>query len=1380
LNKRIDVKDLAFYWNSKETASAFLRNNEYSDDEKKKSLKKGILRVGKLEGATPILMISLESNLKVKNMNKDYDDAEVPRYKLDLEFKPFNLIINHEQINQAVGLIEDFTAVIQNRKSKYETTFPTKEELAHETKAYKTVLKKILLNNESSDINWEQEIKGSKKKEEAEILKRGLLRLPNEVLIEASKKAILKTEKKKMLLRMGKKGKEGGLLGFFKRKGSQEPESLEEIIKLEEFFDSIIEENALFNDKCGTKGIIAQINVNMPVACVKLIYEKSQMELVAAFRNTALFFELSKTEEGEIQQFNFAIQGINISQTEQDIIFPILQKLENNENFKIFNISFTKKTLKESQHYTIKGGIQSIEFTFLPSFVIFLQKFINTTTNNLYRTSINDYALEKISDISKKVKQERERFIDRLSEYCVSITFSPSTILLPLEALKGEDSDCWVLGFGLSKIYTDTNIESESRNVNACNVDLNNLNVKYFDSLTTYRKSFKEEIKEENKIFSLISETSCGAKLKVMSIQQGSMEKEDTQITLSLSVGQVSIDLNPKIYARILAVKRCFDFSQEQELKEYLEVERQMIMKNCDALFKVFYKKKYEISNKWSQYIMVCSGLSLYLFKDPKDLRPAKHFLIKNATVNRASSHFEAENILIIKNKFEELRLAMETEKDIQKLEGLILKKNEDFIRTHLIATVNNTDLSDLSTEEDPDESKVSSSLALAEESYKMTFSLKLQGVALRLFNEELTLTNEVILKSFSLKTVPQDFCDTMNFSIKELTILDYYAKKEKETVRVLLTNKQLTKATTEEEDYIKFERISYTEAHPHFTQLSAEKEFSITANSLKINWIPDRIIYLINFFSKPISVYCEHKPASSPSINKQHFAKKNENNQLIKFYNANIKINNLSLTLVTRTSWLSLGLISLENINLGISSDKNSTSYKATFGGARILDLTGYQQDPHASQTPTPILVSCDKDKTCLKFSLESREKEYLAEIKSDKRSILSLEFDSVKLNLMLEPLSRIICYIFDYLLSFGITFGVNLEQRIEMAKSYLNPPRFTDFNLKVINSKLTFKPKPASKVHFELDFESINLHNEVTPNTSRILKEIPGLGNIHTETLHFEFSETKLVKVAEDKQKIELTQPFKLDILYESCPLFDEYLFASNIDRAKKYEYLDNTLTINCIISPVVLKISHEDYLDLMDCNMMNFAYVDKKESIYTLPLPVDPKIVVGHLPIPVNMTLAFDDFTVLLTDQERPLVRIIALSPHIRLKQDRSYEKCIELSFEQLYGSYFWIENKILMEKMLFGPKYIERPVQPLAIIEPCDAVLDPSVLHSVKSELYLMNSNTLQLNILGNAAGDIDVQVNFDSLKLFLKPLVIMRMGDFFLYGEPLNRDGRINS
>eukprot|EP00330_Aristerostoma_sp_ATCC50986_P004187 CAMPEP_0114583284 /NCGR_PEP_ID=MMETSP0125-20121206/7058_1 /TAXON_ID=485358 ORGANISM="Aristerostoma sp., Strain ATCC 50986" /NCGR_SAMPLE_ID=MMETSP0125 /ASSEMBLY_ACC=CAM_ASM_000245 /LENGTH=235 /DNA_ID=CAMNT_0001776669 /DNA_START=2119 /DNA_END=2826 /DNA_ORIENTATION=+ len=194
-------------------------------------------------------------------------------------------------------------------------------------------------------------------------------------------------------------------------------------------------------------------------------------------------------------------------------------------------------------------------------------------------------------------------------------------------------------------------------------------------------------------MITLMNDTKLLLSLKILNKNAQNVKSEDPEIDVLLNLDSINFNVDSDMLKHLIDIQYCFDFKQEKEFHEYLENEKQLIMKNSDGLFKVYYRDPFDISSEWNQYIMVCSGFYLYFFKNPTDLEATKNVFIKKASIKQDKENYDFPYVLKIKNKYEEVVIAMEDDSHLNKLINVVIKKNEEYNKNYLTINVQESDI---------------------------------------------------------------------------------------------------------------------------------------------------------------------------------------------------------------------------------------------------------------------------------------------------------------------------------------------------------------------------------------------------------------------------------------------------------------------------------------------------------------------------------------------------------------------------------------------------------------------------------------------------------------------------------------------------------------
>jgi len=1386
LLKRAQIKGLTFYWNSAEQTACFVTSENYNDNYRKKFLKENIQKADSNNSALQtILKISLESTLTFANINKETKDTE-PRYKIDIDLKPINLTLNSDQVNQMISLANYFTKMMLNRKKKYELPNLNYNQLTNEVYLFRTDLREFLLNCDDPEISFAEEIQNPKKKREAEFLLKPFSRLPNDEFSEAAKEIILKIEKKRILSMIEKKTtkKTGGYFGFWKSGEAEAAQTAEELKKIESYFDDFIKANSDQIGKDIEKGFLIQLNLNMSESSIFLIHGKSQQGMLAVSKDMKLQFELLKIDYDSIFNFGFSVNDIETyfiqkyPKSEHYKKTSIMKKtnLAQNKNLAAFSLK-RKYTFSETQKndlIEIEGEIQGTEFIFMPEILMVMKKFFTFKPS---KTDIADLAYEKMAEISKNAQNQIKTFIVEYSATLkVNIACNSVAIVLPLAEKLGENSDCWVINVEDCKIKTleKTSREEEKAEYNTFSYSLDRINVKYYETIAIYQ-DMKKSLALNNqytnkKVFSLLADTKFGIHAKVIANKDKIFE--DPDVILSVEIGPIVTDLNKTMVKRLLALKDCFDFSTEKEFNDYLETEKQLIMKNCDGLFKVFSEDPYDLSGKWSKYVMVSSGFYLYFFRDSQEVKPTRHLFIKRAKVTSDNTNFDYPNVLKIKTKFGEATIAMETEEDVKKLIQVIEKKNQEYAKASLSVQISEEELKETEALEKPKDINPNKQI--------VKMSLTLEGIGLRLYDEQYNLTDEALIKGLTLEFIQKSLSQTIIADLGDIYLTDYVAKRTHEEGNQILTSKPISDGQEiKTKDLIRFEFNIYQEMHPKFQENLVEKEFTLHINTLNLNWIPERMNYLMKFFTDPIRENIEEnntraseigvRPANliTIEVEKQFIARKTNKHETTTATKGLIKIKQVALTLTTRTSWIKLGSIYVKKLNMNVSIDKDKTNLKGTLANIQVFDLTNYPQSNLSSAISPQELVGVGKKESLLSFDVELREEQYIKKQENSVNIVANVELNSAKINYIHQPVMRIVDYVANFMLGFEFGVYTDLKKRVENAIKTTSTPRFMDLNVKINHPVIILKSRADAPVQFELDLGQIIVKNSVKKDTARILKPIQNLENLFAETFDVQTSEIRFTKmVGGTSESTELTG-FKLSLLCERCLWDKETVLAYGIPVEEWHLYIDNSFKINASLTPVLIKINQKDYLDLMDCILDNVVFDDGRDSDYHLEEELGTELNILNTPTPIDFSLNINNLSIVLFDQiiNFPIGNIIALGATISFKKDRLQNKKVQFSAFDLKGDYFESEKSgVIYERTLLGQKLEEKSFDFKEIGQTLSDISAASLNEAIKNGES--NEKNVTIDVLIESNKNQEIECRIKEIKLMLILGIILRLKDFF--------------
>ena len=1382
LFKKLVVKDISLYWKANESSTSFISTSPCTKEEKKVFLKEMIFRKGDVQITQPILSLSLESQLVLKNLNKETNGE--PRYKLDIDLKPIDVTLDNQQMNQMISTMNSIARAEREGKRQLKEFILNASEDEEESLLFKQNLTEFLLSIEDSEFKWKDELANPKRREISDQIKGHLSKLSNQTLSAISREVIIKDEKRRLIQKMEKKVVSKGFFSFFKS-AAKEKEENEELNKVAGYFDAFIQENEKISQNI-MKGFVFEINLRFSEASIFLLDAKS-LEfhgLLLTINDTRLKVQYHNHQEYDLARIEFLIKDIKLS-IQKDALrqsahkeITILAKYDSSNKKDFASLLFEMKNYSEgSKAIDIKGNIQGTELTFLPELVIGARKFLNFDKDK--DDNVIDLAYEKMNNMSKNAQDQFKSVLDEFSStITVSLTWDLFNVIVPLDPSANRNSDSWILAINGFNVYTDPDAsKGESQLYDNLKLELNSINIKYFEKVSTYlsQKSCFPNQPEIKAMFPLMDDTKIITELKVMRKMLKHNNEDNPPFILSFFIGNIAVNLNNLFYNKILELQKCFDFSKEKVLNEYLEIKKNAILQDSEGTFTVYFRENDKISNGWEKYTVISSGFDLFFYKNQNDLEAVKSFFTKNARVTIDKETYDSPNILKLNNQVEEIVISMETENDLNNLVEIIQNKNKEYKDENLSTTIAFEELQSI-IEKDKESINYNN----------ITFKLNMvfEGLHLDLYEEFETKLNQISLYHLSIDSTLKDFDQTLKIQLASLSIVDYTLKLENnQPIQILSSNSEAINPLDNENGLITIGARFLQEGHPDFRKLLNEKEVNVLFNSLSINYIPERVYFLMDFFLKPLSPKAaENNNSRRNSISsnnsnvdleeeqidtgKQYINKKADNKEEVRFIVGVVKVNELSLTLYTQISHIKLAKATLQNLATDIVVDKNALSCKGSLKNMQVFDLTNYQQGQMSTEIVPYELIGIEKGSSVLEFEFTQRHEKYMKELKTDVENVINLNINSIRVNYINEPILRIANYFTNFILDFNFAEIKSFEQKMDQAIKQIRKPRFNNLNISINHPKVILKAKPHSQVYFELDVDTINVTNKVSKNTERILQKVPSLTYVFAETYKIILSDIVLTKKTIEGKSVWLSNSFKLDLDFERCLWENEYILANQINQDEQSSILDNGFYLKGGATPIFVKFNQEDYLDIMDTVNYNLTFEDMKDSQYH----IEPEEILNSKYVtPIHMELKFEYIAAIAMDQivRSPLTKAVALSTFIGFNRDRKNYQSVKIMIKKLIANYYEqnIESSYYIEKTLVGHSYIERET-PMKDEESVIEIFKPEIIEQERKELESHKDTLIDIDYKKYVNQDKEMVLDIKHLACFLNLQVLLRLKDFF--------------
>jgi len=577
--------------------------------------------------------------------------------------------------------------------------------------------------------------------------------------------------------------------------------------------------------------------------------------LLLTFSDTRLKLQYHNHQDHDLGRVEFLIKDVRFS-IQKDALrqsahkeITVLTKYDPSSKQDFASLLFEmKKYAAGNNTIDLKGNLQGTELTFLPELVVGAKKFLNFDENQEEDNAI-DRAYEKMVDMSKNAQEQFKSVLDEFSStISISLTWNLFHVVVPLNPNANKNSDCWILAIKDFNIYTDPDSKEENSQIikyDNLKLELGSINVKYIEKVSNYielKQNSSNQVAENKQIFPLLEDTKIVTELKVLRKMLKRKSEETPAFIVNFNVGNIAVNLNNLFYKKMIELQKCFDFSQEKDLNEILEIEKNKILQNSEGSYTIYFKENEKIHNGWEEYTMINSGFYLYFYKNQTDLEAAKTFFTKKAKLIIDKETYDFPNILKLDNQLEEIVIALETENDLKTLFEAIVNKNQEFIEDDLNVNVELEDLQSVVVvkEENP----------VNYNHITLRLNVVFEGLSLDIFEQFDTKLNKVSLSHLGIEFLLRDFDQIMKIQLTSISIIDYTIRSaDCQEIQILSSCSE--SQLVNQNDLITIDARFIGERHPDFQKNLNEKELSLLFNSLSINYIPERIYFLMNFFCK-------------------------------------------------------------------------------------------------------------------------------------------------------------------------------------------------------------------------------------------------------------------------------------------------------------------------------------------------------------------------------------------------------------------------------------------------------------------------------------------------------------------------------------------------
>ena len=324
----------------------------------------------------------------------------------------------------------------------------------------------------------------------------------------------------------------------------------------------------------------------------------------------------------------------------------------NNVSDKFVSVCYQsfKNKLETSGDLAIK--VSSTKIIYNPQMVKILKDFFDLKVED---QELKESALEKLHEFGDKTQATLEESLKLRNLIRIELHISSPAIIIPFLHNNALSNECWVLKSGDLSILLDPKMTSPMKNEEIYQLKLQQIKLEYFSSVKLAIESYCLPSSQPSKFidsFCLIEEFEIEANLRrsVLStplLPQNNLEQPPI-FTLEVSLPALALNLDHKIYIKLLDIKNHMSVSEENSM-EIAHNERIALLAKAVKIGEVYKKQSLIGVSNWAKFYCVLSGNYMYFFVNQKDLNPHSNFYLKKAEIFEAEDKIKGNNVLLVR-----------------------------------------------------------------------------------------------------------------------------------------------------------------------------------------------------------------------------------------------------------------------------------------------------------------------------------------------------------------------------------------------------------------------------------------------------------------------------------------------------------------------------------------------------------------------------------------------------------------------------------------------------------------------------------------------------------------------------------------------------------
>ncbi|CAD8067129.1 unnamed protein product [Paramecium primaurelia] len=1248
-NKLIELQQLQFYWNAKETI--FI--SQYNSQEQ-------------LKVFDQVIQISALCKLIMNNKNI-FDKAH---YILDMQLEEININIKHSQLIQIIQFLE----LISNYKNR---VWSQKQELIqfdvniHQQKFCDFFF--LSLKNDFKEIE--------QLNDQDQILQfKNIIRLVPFKQLEswsqiAQKKYLLDLKVQEYQRQKSKKG-------WFNFLGGQTQEEITdtELKQLEEFIDNE-ETNLVFRPfeslkfKCISK---------LQKAHIQLVKDNNTLQDEGIIKQLE-FIEID-WEQYENKDFKFStiIQKVSFQLIKNKQIEEICQPTQ--ETNKFLELCLVKKTTNDVCKLDFRFLMQSLTINYNPCIIRIIREITEVKKGDYVEQTLKTATWNQI----EKIQDSTESSLQNILQSNIQLNID-AKILEPILELSINSNEFWLVK--MDSFHISTKPLNQQDLYENFEISISKFKFLYYP----YR--FGNQALQILNDYNLIVQVQ-----RLKSINNDLINNENKPlIIIKVKLHVINIMINETVYKHLVYLPETIypTLSQDQKLQQ-LQLEKQLILK-----YKVkdgYLKRQGQLIKTWNSQYVVLSNFDLYFYDQDKILMANSQLSLFNSTleqlkvddqlysfkiINKQGEYiFACENQVELRDWIKKIKQQIDQYQSYEEIkqkqdEQLKFKQNDKIQIDIMIEKLQVKLYKDKNYPSDNQEHL----LFL----FKLN-NLKFQTIKLQQIQQIIQIDNLSI----------QDWIfDYKNPQFQDLVILsnkvdskpslriDITQKKQKINVDQLQINwkpdtflkiRQLLQIISDRKS-----RKWYFAGIRDFEAEQIKKGKNCNDEEIKRNILIDGLKTVFNKCQRYGQSKLKVKHKFDTLIDHQNFLNDYQwiEDEILSSYQIKsskdtimeleTSINFISINFFHRTSHCLLFKCDLNEVKFNFKQLQFSYYLDTQLKDISLYDMTNYpftinsNLEFHLIQ-PQKLIGKRDfYDEWVIRFRFSGYDEIIIAN-QERVNTFLLIEINPIFAIYQHQPLMRQIDYIINQIVTLirepeALTMNTEyIEQKrkkntnlkvkrvwgdIDLIQSKFICPTFIDLRIVLNKPLIIIKGWPHFSEYFQLDCDVLDIYNKQYIDMSRLLQK-GGISLIESKEqwmpdgrITESWSEAYCIEGHNMQIQYYENGINQISSLFEYNLSFERVLYYYEINELYNNVQMDRSIKIRSCMSSLILKLYRKEYLEICKMIFHNFTNDDFKDKLYIH----DFEVVRQFEPAPILFWLDFEDISIfaLSKKSEQPLIQI-----------------------------------------------------------------------------------------------------------------------------------------